>query len=1225
MEILSSYIPQDRVLALARGGDLPDRCQGAALFADVSGFTPLSEMLARTYGPRRGAEELTLHLNAVYDGLIQEVDAFGGSVIAFAGDAITCWFDGDDGLRATACGLAMQEAMKRVAVVRMGDGREVSLAVKISIAAGPARRFVAGDPAVRLMDVLAGHTLVRMALAAAGTGRGEVVLDAPTMSAIEGAVLGSWNGSGPGALAVVRGLQTAVPRVPVREAPVLSESVLRRWLIPAVHARLKAGLGEFLTELRPAVACFVKFDGIKYDEDDGAGEKLSTFVAWLQKLLEPFEGCLLDLNVGDKGSYLYYALGAPVAHEDDTRRALTVAGQIRTAREVFPFIELIQLGINRGTMRTGAYGGHRRRTYGVLGDDVNLAARLMEKAAPGQVLVSGKVQGDCAREFEWESLPPIHPKGKAAPVAVFGLVDAAERQGVLISGAESKAPMVGRASELRLIETKLALAQAERGQIVGITGEAGMGKTRLLVEVAKLAVARGFKIYTGEGQAFGTNTSYLAWRDVWQRFFRLDMRADLAEQIRVLDQQLARYGQGLRARLPLLGGLLNVAIPDNELTRHFDAKLRKASLEALLIECLRRHAREHPVLIVLEDCHWMDPLSRDLLESVSRAVATLPVAILLAYRPPEPAAPAFSALRSLTHFDEVVLAELPHDEAEELLRMRLEQIVGPGVETSPALRAQLLTRSQGNPFYLEELLRYLEDQGVDWRDAMALSRLELPSSLHSLILGRIDRLLESQKATLKVASVLGRLFPAAALWGISAHLSEAQVRSDLAELSRAELTVEDQPEPELLYLFRHVVTQEVAYESLAFSTRATLHNEIGLYLEGQGPEAVSRNLDLLAFHFDRSANLEKRRHYLQQAGEAAQARYANSAAISYFERLLPLVDAASQIGVRMRMGRVLELVGRWGEAASAYTTAGELGVQRGDLRAEAAAQAALGELHRKRSNYPAAVSCLERARSLYTQLQDPAGRADTLHYAGSVAAQQGQYDEAAGLYQRSLEIRRRLQDKPRIASLLSNLGIISWCRGEIAEARTYYEAALNLRQELGDRWAISVSLNNLGLALRDLGDVAAARAMLEQALTISRVIGDRWSIANTLSSLGDVALTQEEFGAARAFLVESLEIARELDDRQAIAFLLEYFGILKARCGGAEEAFQLVGCAKELRDRIGAPLSPSEQERLDRGLGPAEAVAPAEARLLWIQAGRRLELEVALKLAVEGTSEPAQG
>ncbi len=184
-DVLSVYIPTDRRHALAQGKALPDRMHGAALFADISGFTPLAESLARVLGPHRGAEELTRHLNLVYDALIAVVDRFGGSVVTFAGDAITCWFDGDTGLRATACALQLQEAMAPFAHLVLFSGNTVSLTLKVAVAVGPVRRFVVGDPAIQLLDVIAGATLDRLAAAEHQAQKGEVVVCAEVVPALD--------------------------------------------------------------------------------------------------------------------------------------------------------------------------------------------------------------------------------------------------------------------------------------------------------------------------------------------------------------------------------------------------------------------------------------------------------------------------------------------------------------------------------------------------------------------------------------------------------------------------------------------------------------------------------------------------------------------------------------------------------------------------------------------------------------------------------------------------------------------------------------------------------------------------------------------------------------------------------------------------------------------------------------------------------------------------------
>jgi predicted ATPase/class 3 adenylate cyclase len=1190
MEVLSAYIPIDRREAMGRGASLPERTDGAALFADISGFTPLTEALSRSLGPRRGGEELTGHLNRVYDALIEEIHRYGGSVIAFAGDAITCWFDGDDGARATAGALAMQVAMASFSRILLPDGTTVALAMKAAVASGPVRRFIVGDPELQLIDVVAGHTLARMAAAGHVAGKGEVILDSGTAERLAATVtVSEWRETDVGGerFAVVSGLAVPVEQSPWSAVTPVSDEGLRPWLVRAVYDRLRGGQGEFLTELRPAVALFVKFSGIDYDTDENSGVKLNRFVTWVQKALARYEGVLIDVSIGDKGSYLYCEFGAPIAHENDTWRALTVALEIRAPSADMDFIRDVRIGVSAGTMRTGAYGGTARRTYGVLGDEVNLAARLMEHVSPGGVLVSGRVRSVTGEAFSWEPLSPIRVKGKKDPVPVYLLKGPNLPPTLRLIEPAYSLPMVGRRAQLGLIREKMELALNGRGQVLGITGEAGMGKSRMVAEVVQLANQLQFTGYGGQCQSHGANTSYLVWWTIWRGLFNLDPSCSLEEQVISIRTQLSGIDPALVQRMPLLGTALNLPIPDNELTRQFDAKLRKASLEALLVDCLRHWAAGKPTMIVLEDCHWLDPLSSDLLEVVARAVVGLPLMLVAVYRPPDAKRAAGPLIEQLPHFTEVALTELTPEEAGSVIAQKLAQRFGTGSAAAPQLVERLVARSQGNPFYLEELLNYLQDQGINPHDTVAVERLELPISLHSLILSRIDQLTEDQRVTVKLASVIGRQFQASTLWGINPQLDRQRVKDDLEALKRLDLTPMDKPEPNLTYIFKHIVTQEVAYESLPYATRARYHEAIGSYIERESAGSLEQQVDLLAFHFDRGQNVAKKREYLLKAGEAAQGRYANSAAISYYERVLPLLSERERVSVTLKLGRVLELVGKWSEAGALYNGALAQAQEQSDRYLQAQCLTATGELMSKQGAYTDAANWLEKARALFDQLADEAGVAQTLHYSGTVAAQQGDYERACALYQSSLASRRKLNDKGHIGSLLSNLGIIAWYRGDFAAARALYEESLAIRRELRDRWCIANSLNNLGLVLRDQGDIPGARALLEESLAINRELGDRWSIANSLSSLGDVALSQQDYGAARVFLEESLAINQELSDRRAIAFLLEFFAQLAAARHQPRRALRLHGAADALRDAIGAPLSPAEHLRLNQTLDAA--------------------------------------
>lgn len=510
MDLLAAYLPTDRVHALAGGATLPSRARGTVLFADISGFTPLTEALVRTLGPRRGAEELARQLNEVYDALIIEVDRYGSSVIGFGGDAITCWFDEElqiadcelqieerpnlqsTALRATACALMMQRAMARFGGVALPSGGIVTLALKAAIASGTVRRLMVGDPAIQRIDVLAGAALDRVAAVEHLAHRADVMLSPECVRGLgESALIVEWRADAEGVhFPVIGGLMEPVSPAPWPSlAPGTPRAEqLRPWLLPDVYARIHSGQGELLPELRPAVALFLRFDGIAYQDDPLAEDKLDRYIRWVQHVLAHYGGTLIQLSSGDKGSYLYVAFGAPTAHEDDARRAVMAALELRAPPSELSFIRTSQLGIASGTMRAGAYGGTTRRTYGALGDSVNLAARLMMAAAPGEVLVSRRVQQAVVDLFAWAELPALHVKGKRTAVPVARLIGARPVPAATLGYA---GPLIGRADQLAQLQQ--AITPIFAGQCAGMVyvyGEAGMGKSRLLYELRQSLARR---------------------------------------------------------------------------------------------------------------------------------------------------------------------------------------------------------------------------------------------------------------------------------------------------------------------------------------------------------------------------------------------------------------------------------------------------------------------------------------------------------------------------------------------------------------------------------------------------------------------------------------------------------------------------------------------------------------------------------------------------------------
>lgn len=422
------YVPMDRRQALARGTTLPEASTGTALFADISGFTPLTESFARELGLQRGAEEVTRQVNRVHAVLTDTLHHYGGSAVGFGGDAVTCWFDGDSGLRAVACAFAMQRAMAPFASITAPGGMSVSIGIKVALASGAVRRLLVGDPDIQLLDVLGGRTLDDLADAEHHARRGEIVATAALAKALgDGVRVDAWRDDT--RYALLGALITAVDPAPWSPIDLQAAGDLRSrpWLPPAVYDKVVSGQSAYLSELRPAASLFLRFGGIDYDTDVDAAGKLDRFTRWVQAVATQYDGALLQLVLGDKGSHYYIAFGAPVAHYDDAERAVRAALRLQSPPAEFDYVTAVAAGIACGAVRAGAYGGASQRAYSVIGDATNLAARLMVQSAPGTTLCDESIYRAASDRIAFEALPPIMVKGKAQPVAVYRPV--AERGG----------------------------------------------------------------------------------------------------------------------------------------------------------------------------------------------------------------------------------------------------------------------------------------------------------------------------------------------------------------------------------------------------------------------------------------------------------------------------------------------------------------------------------------------------------------------------------------------------------------------------------------------------------------------------------------------------------------------------------------------------------------------------------------------------------------------------
>jgi class 3 adenylate cyclase/predicted ATPase len=1112
------------------------RMEVVALFADVSGFTPISEALSKV--GKVGAEELTQILNSYFGPMIDLIQSYGGIIGKFGGDAMTVLFPYTRRTRANAarraiqCALDMQAAMDRYAAIPTSAG-VFGLAMKAGLALGPVFCTTVGDQDFRLEYIIAGGVLDACADAEHHATKGEVVIHNDLLAAAAAVEVREARGG----FSCVARLNRAVRPAPlpqIDQFPDPAIVTLARYVHPSIAQRLQAGQGGFINEHRKVTVLFVSFSGFDYDGDPQVGAKLQEYLSKVIQTIQRYDGYLNKVDMGDKGSKYIVLFGAPVAHENDEERA------IRCALELQSLGVAVRVGGNTGFVYCGQVGSPVRQEYTVMGDPVNLAARLMQAAQAGQILASGATWRHISEAFVWDQLAPMLVKGKSEPVAVYAARGVSMPPSLALREPAYGLPMVGRKGELAQANLRLERVQDGRGQVLGISAEAGMGKSRLNAEIVRLAVGRGFTGYGGACQSYGIGSPYLVWHNIWRGFFEIDPSLPIEEQIRNLEARLAAIDPSLVQRMPLLGVALNLPLPDNELTAAFDAQGRADLLKSLLLECLRQRARTaaqggSPLLLVLEDCHWIDPLSQELLEFIGRNLVDLPICLIALYRPPEFDRGPLGWAARFSHVGEIKLSELEQAEAEQLIDLKLAQLFDDAAGIPADLVKRIIDKAQGNPFYLEELVNYIRDRGIDPRDAARLQQLELPDSLHSLILSRIDQLAEDEKTTLKLASVIGRMFRASWLWGSYPEIGAPElVCQHLQVLSRIDLTPLDRQDPELEYLFKHITTQQVAYESLAVATRTLLHDRIGGFIEQTYAESLDRYLDILAFHFGRSRNSAKQRIYYRRAGDAARAAYANQAAIDYYQRLLPLIDGVERAAALCDLGQVWQLIGKWTEAEALYHQALALAEQHADAPMQAQCQLAIGYLMWCKADYPEALDWLERARAGYEQIGDRHGLGQAIGRIGLVYSLQGDYPSALSYFGQQVRSASELGDMEGLTQAVGHMGSVYQERGEYAAAIECYERQLAIATEQGNRRESMFAIGNMGIIYQANGDYPRSLSNYSKALDTAAEIGDQQIVAVAAINIGELYRSQGDFSPALACYRYGLSAAIELDDRMVI-------------------------------------------------------------------------------------------
>lgn len=853
-----------------------DDCECAVLFADISGFTALTERLAER-GPE-GVETLTRLLNDYFGQMVDKIEAQGGDVVKFAGDALLAIWrtDASQSLRdavrvASQCAISVQGTLKDY---RAADGERLSL--KVAVGAGDVRAFHVGGVFGRWEFVIAGDPVNQVEAVNSACAPGDVGISSAALAVVEDSLRCTPLNAECYRIDASIGHVDA-PDVPAHTVADSQIKQLKSHIPAAIHQRLEAGQSVWLAELRRITVLFVNLPALT---DSTPIDEANRVMRTLQTALYSQEGSVNKLSVDDKGVSLIGALGLPpLAHNDDPVRGVLAALAIQADLQRFGWE--CSIGVTTGRVFCGTIGNDRRREYTIMGDTVNLSARLMQ-SANGSVLCDEPTYAQAQHLVLFTQLEPLTVKGKFSQTAVFQPIEPLERE-----DDAADLGFVGRYSERGALVDAFARLRAGDGAAAVVEGAPGVGKTRFAAELVRAAQANDIRVVRSAAAHAQRTTPYFVWSAIFQQLLGISSTDSPAEAEQKLLRQIASVDELVRLA-PLFNSILPVELAPTTLTAQMDNATRRDALLNLSINLLHHLTVERPLISILEDGQWMDDASWLLLERVAKEVRwMLPIVMTRPLNPPVPA--GYVQLQDLETIVKVTLAPLNREETIALAKERLS------VRALKVDLADLIhLRTQGNPFFLEAFLESLSASGslevVD--GAARLSGTDstaatLPDSLEALVMERLDRLPAPIQLTLKVASVIGERFTGALLDAVYPVPDDRHLlRSHLAELRDLGL-LQEIDDAEDTFGFRNATVRDVTYNLMLFSQRRQLHADIAASLE-ENFDGQSSGYALLAHHFDNASDEKKTIKYCALAGANASANFANREAIGFYSRALEL-------------------------------------------------------------------------------------------------------------------------------------------------------------------------------------------------------------------------------------------------------------------------------------------------------------------------------------------------
>ena len=1179
---LQPYLPRLTLQWLAEDPKALHRAvDGSVVFVDISGFTKLSEKLAKL--GKVGAEEMADAINTCFADLLGVAYVEDGMLLKFGGDALMLLFADDDphvhAARAARAAHGMRKRLRTVGKLETAGGK-VNLRMSVGVHSGTFDFFLVGASHREL--IVTGPAATQVVTMEGTADAGEIVVSRALAAHMPRACLG--DAKGPGVF--LKSAPKGDPPSAVWALPEVDDDLLRASVPLATREHLLAGVAE--PEHRQASVAFIHFDGtdelIVRRGPAWVAAELDRLVRDTQSAVDAFGICFLASDVDADGGKLILTAGVPRATGEDEERMLLALRRIIEGERAIP----VRIGVNRGSVFSGDVGPPYRRTYTVMGDTVNLAARLMAKASRGEIYATESVLERSPTRFDTAELEPFMVKGKAKPVQAWSLGSPVRSR---MGDDPTDLPLVGRDEETDTLRRAVARAWAGNVTLLEIAGEPGIGKSRMLKQLRE--EAGGCEVLRAACEAYTSSTAYAVWRELLRELLGLGWEDPDHLVVDNVATEVAERAPDLVPWLPLIVLVFDASMPTTPEVDALVESNRRAKLHEVMASLLPRLIPV-PTLIEIEDAHHMDEASAELLTYLVERVQSRPWLVAVTRR--ESSSDGFRAPED--HDGTVRLSIEPLDWAAAAV---LAQAATRDEPLLPHDMQVVVERSAGNPQFLLDLV------------AAVASGSALPDSVESAATARIDQLSIPDRSIVRRASILGSSFHPRFLDDVlepDTPSPDERTWERLSEFFEAE--------GDGYRRFRRAVIREAAYDGLPFRTRRTLHAVVGERLEREVEDA-DEAAGLLSLHFMLAGQYDKAWPYARTAAARAQERYANEEAAQLYQRAidagrrLPAIGPIELAQVLASMSEALLRAGQIRKAAAANAAARRLCKEDPQMSAHLLFERS--RIEERLGRYPQSLGWATKARRVLERLHGSEAAVEMANlttWHALLLQAEGRSRAAIEWAERAIEQAEGIGDLKALGLAYS---VLDWAKATLGEPTggRYWRRSLELAEETGDLERQAHVLNSLGYSAFYEGQWDDAMGFYERASTIFGTIGDLVNAHAVAGNVAEILAERGRYDEADAILRDSLGVWRASEYRYFLAGCLSDLGRVAARTHRFDESLSMLEEALGLFVDVGA-----EEEVVD------VVVRKAECRVLMGEAGAALALVEEAETKMRGTDAAAQ-